>query len=104
MPTWSCQDGSQFTDRDTPRSLYANSFVDISKPLSFSYQHPVLQIGLIDEVQARLLQEPIQAALDAVEREDWIEGLLARSEMFDMLATFTGGINWQVGCAHFIAS
>lgn len=58
--------------------------------------HPehFLQIGLIDDVQAGLLAEPIERAREAVRREDWLAGLDARSDMFSMLSVFTGGINW----------
>lgn len=66
--------------------------------------HPehFLQLGLIDDVQAHLLAEPIARARQALKREDWLGGLLARSDMFQMLSVFTGGINW---CASpFLAS
>jgi len=71
--------GNQWTDPDTQIGVHPDHF---------------LQVGLIDDVQASLLAEPIAAAREAIKKEDWLGGLEKRSEMFEMLATFTGGINW----------
>lgn len=71
--------GNQWTDPDTQIQVHPEHF---------------LQIGLIDDVQADLLKRPIDAARAAVRRQDWLAGLAARAEMFDMLAVFTGGVNW----------
>ncbi|KZV85863.1 serine carboxypeptidase [Exidia glandulosa HHB12029] len=71
--------GNQWTDPHTQIGVHPEHF---------------LQIGLIDDVQAGLLSEPIERARDAVKREDWVGGLEARGDMFQMLSVFTGGINW----------
>jgi len=68
--------------------------VSESTPWAYERIFPVLQLGLIDDVQAKQLEEPINAAVDAVHRSDWQAGLQAREDMFGMLSVFTGGINW----------